>query len=189
MRFNLFTFFSLPVFGLVLLSTVLAQSPAPTASPSDAQLLRALLDEVRQLRLIVQKTGLQQHRLQILLEQIAQQKTRVENLQQELEQVRTQIRADSDLNRFDEDLKEFETAYQETTDPTTRAQMQQAYGALKRSVERQRKQAQEELQRLAEQERRWQQQLFQEQAKLTDLEQQLQALTNDLAQLATATPR
>ncbi len=173
----------------LLLGSAFGQAPSQPQPSQDTQLLRALLEEVRQLRTAVQKTSLQQHRSQILLEQISRQKTLVENLQQELEQLRVQIRATADLNRFDEDLKEFETAYNETADPTARAQMQQAYGALKRSVERQKKQAQEELHRNQEQELRLNQQLVLEQAKLAELEQQVNVLMNDLVQVAEAGKR
>jgi hypothetical protein len=87
-------------------------APAPLAAEAhlDAQLLRALLEEVRQLRLAVQKGSLSQHRSQLLLERIARQQDRVEGLNAEIEQVREQLQVLSQPGRYDEELKGMEEA-------------------------------------------------------------------------------
>ena len=147
---------------------------------AEAQLLKALLDEVRQLRLAVQHNSLSQHRSQILLERIGRQQDRLENLSADLEQLRTQMQELANPDRYEAELREMEEAIKATTDPQTRAALIQAYEGLKRSLAQQRQADQQELQRQQERERKLDGQLRMEQARLAELQEQLEAVEREL---------
>jgi chromosome segregation ATPase len=166
-------------------------APAPLAAEAhlDAQLLRALLEEVRQLRLAVQKGSLSQHRSQLLLERIARQQDRVEGLNAEIEQVREQLQVLSQPGRYDEELKGMEEAISRARNPQERARLEEAYDALKRSLEEQRQADQKELERQRERERALAARLQTEQARLAELQEQLEAIEREMDKQVAETRR
>jgi chromosome segregation ATPase len=93
-------FFSLVVLCLAASGAALAQTqPPPNPAPADqGQTIQALLNEVRQLRLAIERMSLSAYRAQIAVERLRLQQERVERLTQDLDAVRDQIR--------DEDLQE-----------------------------------------------------------------------------------
>lgn len=156
--------------------------PQPSASCDQSALLKALLDEVRELRTTIQRNGLAQYRATLLADAIAKQRTLVGTISLELDRVRGEIRDLADQNDEDKELAESEAAYRAAT-PEARPVMEQALAALKRSVERQKQQAQRELTHLQVSEQQLNQRLLAEQAKLTSLEDEVKALERDLSLL------
>jgi len=73
---------------------VLAQPTTSTATqsssvPQDVQMLKALLDEMRELRRTIEKNSLRQLHAQILLKGIEKQQDRIANMSQELDPLET----------------------------------------------------------------------------------------------------
>jgi chromosome segregation ATPase len=87
--------FSLSVAGSILMVPGLVSAQSDKQS-NDAQPLQALLSEVRQLRLALQKSNLIVYRSQITIERIRAARGRVDLLTGKLEQVRNEI-AEMDL--------------------------------------------------------------------------------------------
>jgi chromosome segregation ATPase len=173
-----FVLLSLPCAALA--QQTAAGAPPATEARAEAQLLKALLDEVRALRLAVQSSSLSQHRAQILIERIGRQQDRIEGLSADLEQLRAEMQELANTNRYDEELREMEEAINATTDPQARAAQIQAYESLKRSLVRQRQADQQELQRQQERERALDVKLRMEQARLAEMQEQLEAVEREL---------
>src|SRR5690349_319238 len=87
--------FSLCVTGSILMFPGLVSAQSNKQS-NDAQTLQALLAEVRQLRLALQKSNLMVYRSQITIERIRAARGRVDLLTGKLEQLRNEI-AEMDL--------------------------------------------------------------------------------------------
>jgi predicted nucleic acid-binding Zn-ribbon protein len=155
-------------------------APQTTEARAETHLLKALLDEVRALRLAVQSSSLSQHRAQILLERIGRQQDRIEGLSADLEQLRAEMQELANPARYDDELREMETAISATSDPQARAAQIQAYEALKHSLARQRQADQQELQRQQERERVLDAKLRMEQARLAEMQEQLEAVEREL---------
>ncbi len=163
----------------------LAQAPAatpaaPVASSPEAQLLRALLDEVRQMRLALQRASINTHRAQRLTERLARQQNRVDSLAEEVEQLKTLIQQTQDTAREEDELKELEATINETPDPQARAQLAQSYTILKRSLARQKEYARQEADRHRERQQQLEATLRQEQSRLAELQDQLDAIEREL---------
>ncbi len=181
---------SLLVIALLTGAGALAQQPAaapqpPTASSPEAQLLRALLEEVRQLRIALQRANINTHRAQMLTERLARQQSRVDSLIEEIEQTKALIQQSQDTSRDEDELKDLEATINETPDPQTRAQLVQSYAALKRSLIRQREYARQEAEQSRERQAQLEATLRQEQARLAELQDQLDAVYRELDQQIT----
>lgn len=85
--------FSLAVLCLAVPVAALAQTqPPPHPAPADqGPTIQALLNEVRQLRLAIERMSLSAYRAQIAVERLRLQQERVERLTRDLEAVRDQI--------------------------------------------------------------------------------------------------
>jgi hypothetical protein len=69
-----------------------AQERKPVEPPQeDRQVLRALLDEMRQLRLTLQRANAVNHRMQITVERLRLQQGRVDSIARSLENVRSRM--------------------------------------------------------------------------------------------------
>jgi activator of HSP90 ATPase len=143
-------------------------------------MLKALLEEVRELRRTIERNNLRQLQAQILLKGIEKQQGHVANMSLELDQLRAHIQDLSNIGRHDETLKEAENAIREAVDPQSRALLTQAYEDLRKSLERQKKLDQQELENRRERDRQLEAQLRTEQAKLAELQEQLAALEREL---------
>lgn len=164
----------LSTFSLALSLSVYAQQPTaqtvtpPVAATPEAQLLRALLDEVRQLRAAVQRTNINTYRAQRLAERLAQQQNRVDGLSEQIEQIKAQIQQSSDAGRDEEELRELEASIS-SADPQTRQQLQIVYESLKRSIERQREYARQDAERNRGRQQQLEATLLTEQGRLAEL--------------------
>jgi chromosome segregation ATPase len=112
----------------VVATTVSGQtgSPPGPSRDDDRQVLRALLDEVRQLRLALQRANVVSHRLRVALERIRLQQARVDSLTRALEGVRSRL---TDLKaarpQMEDQIKYAEDVMSGTADPTRRAELEQ----------------------------------------------------------------
>lgn len=184
---------ALGLFSLALCASAFAQPAAASgnatqlAATPEAQLLRALLDEVRQLRISLQRTNINTYRAQSLTGQLARQQNRVETLTEEIVQLKTQILQSQDTSRDEGELKELEITINETSDSATRAQLLQSYAGFKRSLARQREQAQQEAERQRTRQQQLEATLQQERARLLELQEQLEALDREFEKQITET--
>jgi thioester reductase-like protein len=184
----------LPCFMLCLATiatsaqTPVAQSPTSThpqtAASPETQLLRALLEEVRQLRAILQQTTVGTLRARLLTEQVAKQQMRVDTLSEEINQLKALITQAQDTTRGDDELQELETQIRETSDPQERARLLQSYAAFKRAIERERAALKKEAVEQQSRQMQLETTLRLEQAKLADLQGQLESLDRELEKLA-----
>lgn len=151
---------------------------SPAAASPEAQLLRALLDEVRQLRAAMQRTNLNLHRAQMLTGQLARQQNRVNSLAEEIEQLKIQVQQSLDTSRDEDEMKEMEASIGEA-DPQTRAPMIQTYNSMKRTIARQRELARTEAERMQARQTLLENTFRMEQAKLGELQEQLDAIDRE----------
>jgi hypothetical protein len=103
-----------------------AQERKPVEPPQeDRQVLRALLDEMRQLRLALQRANAVNHRLQITVERLRLQQVRVDSIALSLENVRSRM---SDLKtarpQMEEQMKYAEEAMARATEQTRREEIE-----------------------------------------------------------------
>ncbi len=186
------TFFLPALLLFCLLFTVdlfAQQAPAPSgpavsASP-EALLLRSLLEEVRQLRAALQRANISLYRAQMLTDRLARQQNRVESLTLEIEQLKEQIQQAADPSNEEEELKDLEAAIRDAPDPQTRAQLMQTYNSLKRSMQRQREIARAETERNQARQSHLENTLRTEQARLAEIQEQLDAIDREIDKPAT----
>jgi len=173
--------FALCLFCAALSFNAFAQQTAasPAAPSPEAQLLRTLIDEVRQLRAVSQRNSLNLHRAQMLTDRMARQQTRVESLTEEIEQLKTQIQQSLDTSRDDDEMKELEAAINDTADQQQRAVLIQSYNGMKRAIERQREYARQEAERNRSRQQQLEIALRAEQARLAELQDQFDALERE----------
>lgn len=154
--------------------------PAQASSAQDGQSMRALLEEVRQLRLVLQRNSVNAYRAQTLMERLARQQRRVDDLTAELDQIKAQLQQAQELNREEDELKDLEATINETADPQARAQLLQAYASLKRSLARQREYARQEAERCRERQQQLEMSLSAEQGRLAEIQEQLNAVDREM---------
>jgi hypothetical protein len=163
----------------------LEAEPVPTNTQPEVQLLRALLVEMRQLRLELQRNMLNQHRSNLMLERIKREQDYIDALEKRLEGVREQIRDLTSAGRYDdelEDIKETEIAIEETTDRLERADLIQDQARCKRLLERRKKVDSVSLEQQRGREREIQEKLETEKSSLLALQYQLDAMEREIAQ-------
>lgn len=180
-------FHSLLLAALCLCSTALAQNAAPMPSaPSspETQLLRALLDEVRQLRVALQRTQLTTYRANLLADRLKQQQSRVEGLTEEIAQLKAQLQQETNYGREEEQLRELESAINRASDPVTRTQIMQTYEDLKRTIQWQKEYARQDGERNNTRQQMLETMLHVEQEKLAGIQGQLDALDRELEKQA-----
>jgi len=172
---------SLSVIGLlVILGCASFSNPsAPIAAVNQSpqsdngQPMQALLNEVRQLRLAIQRSNLNTYHAQVTLERLRLQQQRVDRLNEKLEKVRAELaEIRSHQARLPEDLKRVEDELAKETDPNRRRELEGIQQYLKR--------APEHLVEMQEQEALLAGQLQPEQAKLNELNERLDALQKEL---------
>ncbi|MBL8186512.1 MAG: hypothetical protein JNK38_00815 [Acidobacteria bacterium] len=179
-----FSILCLIIFCCGLSGNSLAQSNksevAPVNSQDDTQVLRMLLNEVRQLRLTLQQTNVNAYRTQIALERLRLQQTRVDKLTRDLAELQMQMNeAASNRPRLAERLKELEASINQESDTARRANLTMEYKDLKFNLaqrdewEQQQRDHEAQLNRL----------LQVEQAKLSEYNEQIDSLQRDLERL------
>jgi chromosome segregation ATPase len=107
-----------------------------TAAEDDRQVIRALLLEVRQLRLALVRANVHSVRMQTLMERVKNQQARVDRFARELTEVRMSL-AEATLNRprMLDRLKEMETRVNNESDQLLRANLDAEYKEFKFNVE------------------------------------------------------
>lgn len=165
--------------------TAFSQTTSPAssvASSPDVQLLRAILEELRLQRAVLQRTYVNAYRGQMLTERLARQQARVDSLNEEVAQLKAQIQQTLDTSRDEDELKDLLATINETADPQQRSVLIQSYNGLKRALERQREYARQEAERHRERQLQLETALRIEQTKLAELQEQLEALDREFDQ-------
>ena len=165
-------------FGLRSAPTVLSQG-RPDSGPPQAgdKLLAALLEEMRQLRIILQRTNVISHRLQITLERIRLQQARIDSIVLNSEGVRARL---GDLRaarpQMDEQIRYAEDLLTRTTEANRRAELEQQMMEMKSRLGMWTR----EEEQLRNREAELGSELQTEQVKLSDLHNQLDRLVREL---------
>jgi hypothetical protein len=183
------------LFGALLILASVQQSPAQDRTPSDAanpnkptesQLLKGILEEVRELRTTLQQNSLLQYRSAVMLDRVRRQEERVRTAEGELHQLRASVRELTDPARYDEvveDIDEVDLQITEAVDLVDRGQLGRESKRLKNRLERQKKNDTDELERKRKQEPKLEEQLRTEQKALIELDYQLEALVTEAQRL------
>jgi chromosome segregation ATPase len=160
-------------------ATVLAQTAKPAQAPQvdHDQTLQQLLREVRELRLVVQRATVNNTRFQMLIERLRIEQARFDAINRQLENLRAQLaELRASKPQMENQIKDAETMLDRTTDPKARAEWEFSIKAAKTNLT---KMAAEE-DRLADRETSLNAELQAAQAKLNDLNNQLDALMGEL---------
>jgi hypothetical protein len=143
------------------------------AQQPESNLLQALISEVHQLRLSIERSNTVVPKMQITLTRIQMQQQKVEQRERELQAIRTKIDdAQAGRERMLTAQRQIDQQAAQSQDPAQKKQLEEAITAVRNSLEEQ---------NLREQQGRAQEsaaagQLKVEQAKLQELEQQLDRL-------------
>jgi chromosome segregation ATPase len=166
---------SLCVAASILMLPCLASAQS-NKQPGDAQTLQALLGEVRQLRLALQKSNLIAYRSQITIERMRSARERVDLLTGKLEQVRNEI-AEMDLQfpQAAERIKQVESVSDELGAEQRKA-MEWQITELKSQLDNSKKRQSQ----LRDRETQLTQQLNSEKAQLDELDRRMEMLDREL---------
>lgn len=185
-----FSILIVAVLGLTLLtaSKAFTNGSAQPAQSSGEQTLQALLSEVHELRLAIQRSNLNTYHAQITIERMKLQQQRVDRLMAQLGEVRNQLATTrkSLSGMSPEDFKRAEMELAQETDPGKRAERE---GAIRNA-----KDVFEELTEKEQQQREAETQinalLQLEQARLNELNERLDILQRELeTQMSTDKPQ
>lgn len=158
--------------AVLLLATSAFAQTTPAQPQSTDEVLRALLAEVRALRVAIQQTSAHQLRGQLLLERLRIQQQTVRELSRETDQRNTMME-EAQLNTYLEDLEERLRA---ETNPELRRDLERERDQLKRRVELQKKMVEDMKVRQQRQEAR----LIEERQRLEAIEAELAALQKEM---------
>ena len=112
----------------IILASALGQAGRPAQPPQDEdrQVLRSLLDEVRQLRLALQRADVVSRRIHVTVERVRLRQARVDSIGRALEGARSRL---ADLRaarpQIEEQVKSAEESAENTADPARRAGLEQ----------------------------------------------------------------
>lgn len=165
--------------AIACFSSTLAQalSSQTVKREDDSELIKALLSEVRELRMTLQRNSVTSYRAQITLERLRLQQTRVEALAREQREVQSSIKnAEQAFPISAEDLIEVERVASAAATPAERAQKEMEMKMMKKMIERGKQEAQDLRQREAQIILN----LQTEQAKLNELNDRLEELEREL---------
>lgn len=164
-------------FGWISVSS--GQAPS---GQSDGQTVKALLDEVRLLRLAMQRNGVATYRAQITLERLKLQQARVDELLKEQAELRSRIKDfEQNLPNLTGQLTELEKMVALATTPSERNEREMMIRRVNDAIEREKRQIQE----LREREPQVAARVQTEQAKLAELNESLDKLERELETAAT----
>jgi chromosome segregation ATPase len=172
-----FLFLTTSIFGSSGNPQTTVNSPPKAAQGENAQTMQALLNEVRQLRLAIQQSTLSVYRAQVIVERMRSQQQRVDRLNERLREIRDRI-ANWKMGQSDmqNEMKMIEGRINRATEAAERANLEEHQERMKTRLA---SMAQENT-RLLEQESQLAAQLNIEQARLTELNDQLDALQREL---------
>jgi chromosome segregation ATPase len=166
---------------LFFIAPARAQTGKPTepAQPGDGQLLRALLDEVRQLRIAIERSNLGAYRVQIAIERMRLQQGRVDSVARDLENVRLQL-SNMRMSRAQTEarLKDMEDKMNDETETARKAQLDRQYKEAKQNMDAQAKWEEQTRERETQLSIR----LQEEQGKLSEVNNRLDTLERQLEQ-------
>lgn len=172
---------------LVLYGIGEANSFAQTSSgetstgQSDSQTIKALLDEVRQLRLVLQRNSLATYRAQVTLERLKFQQARVDQLFKEQADLQNRIKeVERNLPVLSNQAGELEKLLAVAATPTERNEREMMIRAIKGELENEK----QRLQDWREREPQIAARLQTEQAKLAELNDNLDKLERELESAA-----
>lgn len=151
--------------------------PTESAQGDHDRTLRQLLTEVRELRLAVQRATVNNSRFQILIERVRVQQSHVEALSRRLDNIRSQL-ADmrSAQPQMEQQIKEAEELSERATDLNRQAELELRIKEMKGGLAR----LARESERLRESESSMETEVQANQARLNDLNGQLDALMSEL---------
>ena len=178
-NFFVISLLTLAVLGLSLLTVSKAFSSSAQPVQSE-QTMQALLGEVRQLRIVLQRGNLNTHHAQITVERMKLQQQRVDRLQTQLGEVGNQLTSTRKrLSQLANYLKELEVSLTRETDAAKRAEIEKTQRDTKSEVEG----MSEREQQQQGHETQLQAQLQTEQSKLNELNERLDTLQRELETL------
>lgn len=153
------------------------QSPNDQSSQTDRQLSQALLSEIRQLRLDIERSSLISYRTQVTIERLRLQHERVDRLTTQIDELRNQV-AEMKLSRphLQEHAQDLETRLSQEQEPQMHGQIDTELRELKYALNQQddlQSRQQERVIKLTES-------LQSEQRILEDLSSRLDALDREL---------
>lgn len=148
----------------------------------DGQTIKALLNEVRQLRLVLQRNNVATYRAQVTLERLKLQQTVVSDLMKEQNELHQRLKqAERNLLHHTENAAQYEKLVVSSTNPAERAEREQEAKDLKALVELQKG----EIQDLQERAPQLAARIQAEQVKLNELNENLEKLERELENAAT----
>jgi chromosome segregation ATPase len=166
----------LAVLGLSLLTAAKTFSSSAQPVQSDPT-LQALLGEVHQLRLVLQRANLNTYHAQITIERMKLQQQRVDQLTVQLGEIRKQLaQTRNNLSWVPTAVKNEEVKLNQETDAAKRAEMERSIQRFKAELEGWTQKEQQEQAHEAQ----LQAQLQSEQAKLSELNERLDTLQREL---------
>ena len=152
------------------------RNPA-TATDDHEQTLKQLLTEVRELRLALQRAAFSNTRFQMLIERLRIEQSHVDSLRRDLENVRNQL---SELKavkpRLEQEIKDAETRLDQVTDPSAHAEFESRIKMMKENLAR----TAPEEERLRNREAALESEFQSSQARLNELNSQLDALMTEM---------
>lgn len=169
----------LVIFCYVLPTRVSAQTtkPAESAQGDRDQTLKQLLTEVRELRLAIQRATVSNTRFQMLIERVRVQQAHVDALSRQLENVHSQVaEMRAAKPQMERQIKEAEDQLDRTPDPNAHAELDSRIKGGKANLAR----FTQEDERLRNREVALDTELQAAQAKLNELNSQLDALMSEL---------
>jgi chromosome segregation ATPase len=173
--------FALCLVTFCCVSTTSAQAqsnkPAESTQGDRDQTLKQLLTEVRELRLTVQRATVSSTRFQMLIERVRVQQAHVDALSRQLENIHSQV---ADMKgakpQMEQQIKDAEDLLDRTPDPNAHADLESRIKVGKASVAR----FTQEDERLRNRETAVDTELQTAQAKLNELDSQLDLLMSEL---------
>ena len=123
--------------AIVLFVSLCLAARAQTPPPSDSSLIQALISEVHQLRLAIERSNTLSPRIQLVVERVKMQQSVVTRVSDQLESAHRELdKLQSDQTRTAERIKTFETELSQATDPLKRQQMDLELKAFKPEFDR-----------------------------------------------------
>jgi len=151
--------------------------PAESAKGDGDQTLKQLLTEVRELRLAVQRATVSNSRFQMLIERVRVQQAHVDALSRQLENLHSQVaEMKAAKPQMEQQIKDAEDLLDRTTDLSAHADLESRIKGSKANLAR----LTREVERLSNRETALDMELQASQAKLNELNGQLDSLMSEL---------
>lgn len=167
------------LFLLCVISPVQASAQEPPNGQNDAQLLREILAELKQLRSTIARTNVNQIRFQATFDQYKSQQNRVDSMNRELDSIKTQLTVNPYRANSEDMIKATEERMEQTTDPRMRQNFERQIQSIKRNLEAQ----DQREKRTKERQTTLEMQIPIEQSKLDQLNVELESIKQDINSL------